>query len=1068
MSKDIFVTIGFLIQDVVDEIELYRMPQYREEWMHTNVCPFPETEEIVGRQRRLGSHRMLLLIRYRYRRSGTCTRCRSGTTDRFLSESQEVCSMAASANTQKEYANTAYKESKSVLKRIDDMARVLDDDKADKLLKKAQDQAEMCKEESDKATQAENHAATMCVDAASVDTKTMEKIKKEAESALKSATDAAKKSENILSDMQKEQTDMDNLYDKAGRPPLLAPSPISSTKASAQQALIVNVENPSSKPSYVPSLSPSVEPTGAPTTIPSETPSIALVEDPSSKPAIVPSSSPSVDPSGVPTTIPSESPSIAPVEDPSSKPTVVPSLSPSAESNGTLCLIPNKSSSTVTVEDPSSKPLSPQSSSPSMMPTQRLSELPSWFPSMTLSNNPSIMPSDSTLAPIAAAQAPPQGAYVTQMPSSAPSGLVAAATFQEDEFITRLSSNLGASNTDCEEVKTAVIQKTIAEQALLLSGAIYDEVMQMASGYDGNADVESIKMKAQAAHQKVQEEGAAAATAAELASEWCGQSQNPQMRRLQGAYEQLVQEEATVATQATQQAREALSEEKVSRNEMEELVSLIEFDPAMSQLEVAIEEDEALLKDHLNAVESEISHVDSQIEQLPAAAPKVVSLEKKRDSLVKEEIQIEDVLTNEEQFRLSQSALKKDEFYESVAPIFIAAPPLQYILRSSQHGTNLTVETNWDPEDETAGSKEEWFRRFGDMVASEVPKRLIKVYNTSTGGCITEDTDLSVVVIVTELETMWETFDQVQCSNKSIWVSDAPSEGSSELVNSKPSDSPSRFPSSTPSGVPSIEPSPSPSEPVLSHEPSDEPSSKPSARAAPVSVSIRITDTRDDGEEYRNSPAGGGSNRRPGHVDLTSSDLEFCREDTTGGARYLFVGLRFQSVDVPQGATIQNAYVSLSKDYAEYGSPPSSLSAAVDLTISGELPASGYASQFTDCPYDCKGKFASSQCNPASPVPCFDISRRANETVGTSNRVPWSIPASDLWSSPGRVQTPDISAIIQDIINSRSWQAKNALVINAFGSAALNDAGSRIARASDDCSGTFNCSPILELEYIPP
>jgi len=65
------------------------------------------------------------------------------------------------------------------------------------------------------------------------------------------------------------------------------------------------------------------------------------------------------------------------------------------------------------------------------------------------------------------------------------------------------------------------------------------------------------------------------------------------------------------------------------------------------------------------------------------------------------------------------------------------------------------VETNWDPQDEAAGSKEEWFQKFGDIIVKEVPCQLKLVYNTSTGGCIKEDAELSVMVVVTELQTMW-------------------------------------------------------------------------------------------------------------------------------------------------------------------------------------------------------------------------------------------------------------------------------------------------------------------------
>ena len=70
------------------------------------------------------------------------------------------------------------------------------------------------------------------------------------------------------------------------------------------------------------------------------------------------------------------------------------------------------------------------------------------------------------------------------------------------------------------------------------------------------------------------------------------------------------------------------------------------------------------LFEHKSAVTNKISQVDSQIQALPNLAPESVALEKKKASLVEEEMQIEGALLNEEQFRISQSALKKDEYYE--------------------------------------------------------------------------------------------------------------------------------------------------------------------------------------------------------------------------------------------------------------------------------------------------------------------------------------------------------------------------------------------------------------------
>ena len=139
----------------------------------------------------------------------------------------------------------------------------------------------------------------------------------------------------------------------------------------------------------------------------------------------------------------------------------------------------------------------------------------------------------------------------------------------------------------------------------------------------------------------------------------------------------------------------------------------------------------------------------------------------------------------------------------------------------------------------------------------------------------------------------------------------------------------------------------------------------------PLSLTTAVASDADDAEEYRDQEG----SHFVGNVVLDSSDLEFCREDVSGSIRNLYVGLRFLNVNVPSNAKIEYAYISLAKDTGE---PTTGQAAdAVDLTIKGELPASGSATAFTEC-----------DTNPS--LSCFDISTRANETAGTTG-VPWNI-----------------------------------------------------------------------------
>jgi hypothetical protein len=495
------------------------------------------------------------------------------------------------------------------------------------------------------------------------------------------------------------------------------------------------INEPSVNPSDIPSIHPSSSPSASRTTarpvnnaplqgddtaMPSSAPTAATDEplvNPSDIPSIHPSSSSSASrttaqpvnnspPQGNDTAMPSSAPTAA-TDEPSVNPSDIPSIHPSSS--------PSASGTTAQPVN-NAPPEGDYTTMPSSAPSAATDEL-----SVNPSDIPSISPSSSSSASPTTAQpvnnAAPEGDY-TAMPSLASSaGLdISLERSSEQEFLNRLTQNLVTSNTACEQVKQAMIQKTIAEETVAQGEKIYDQVMSLSLGLEGNADIEKIKREAEIAHLQVANEAAKACAAADLASQLCRASQNRALRGLTEEEEDLVQQEVQVATTAVVESRYALSQEKTSRDDIEEIVALIEFDPAMSELEAAIKEDEKILIEHQTAVKTEISLVDSQIQASPNTTTKVVPLELKKASLVKEEQQIEGALLNEEQFRISQSALKKDEYYSSVAPDFNVSPPLQYILRSNQIDNIVTVEKNWDEQDAKSGSKEEWFRRFGDML----------------------------------------------------------------------------------------------------------------------------------------------------------------------------------------------------------------------------------------------------------------------------------------------------------------------------------------------------------------
>ena len=173
-------------------------------------------------------------------------------------------------------------------------------------------------------------------------------------------------------------------------------------------------------------------------------------------------------------------------------------------------------------------------------------------------------------------------------------------------------------------------------------------------------------------------------------------------------------------------------------------------------------------------------------------------------------------------------------------------------------------------------------------------------------------------------------------------------------------------------------------------------------------VDVRIAASSDDAEE-----------KVTGGMRMTSTDLDlvYDKGDQT-------VGMRFNGVDIPREATVLNAYVQFRTDQTN--------SELTSLTIKGE--AVDNAVTFSDIKYN--------------------ISSRPTTLTGVS----WS---PDPWLIVGEAgvaqQTPDISSIIQEIVNRPGWTIGNSLAIIITGT------GLRTAEAIEgDAAG----APLLHVEYI--
>lgn len=176
-----------------------------------------------------------------------------------------------------------------------------------------------------------------------------------------------------------------------------------------------------------------------------------------------------------------------------------------------------------------------------------------------------------------------------------------------------------------------------------------------------------------------------------------------------------------------------------------------------------------------------------------------------------------------------------------------------------------------------------------------------------------------------------------------------------------------------------------------------------------VTFAVRVTVGTDDAEE-----------RSSGSMYLTSTDLELVSD----GGDVQTVGMRFNGVSIPRGAVIKNAFVQFTVDEAT--------SVSTSLSVQGE--ATDNAPTFTSSTRDLTSR------------------------TRTGSAVPWAPVA---WTTVGQAgadqRTPNLAAVIQEIVNRPGWSSGNSLVIIITGT------GTRTAVAFDD--GVPSAAPLLQVEY---
>ncbi len=168
--------------------------------------------------------------------------------------------------------------------------------------------------------------------------------------------------------------------------------------------------------------------------------------------------------------------------------------------------------------------------------------------------------------------------------------------------------------------------------------------------------------------------------------------------------------------------------------------------------------------------------------------------------------------------------------------------------------------------------------------------------------------------------------------------------------------------------------------------------------------------------------AGDAEEAQSGTVYLDSSDLELVY-DSYNNAGNQTVGLRFAGLQIPPGAAITKAYVQFKTDETSSG--------ATSLVVRAERADS--SALFTTAAYN------------------VSVRSRTNASVSWVPS-PWTV----VGEANGTQRTPDISALVQEVVDRPGWQNGNALSVIITGT------GSRVALAYD---GAPKDAPRLHVEY---
>lgn len=195
-----------------------------------------------------------------------------------------------------------------------------------------------------------------------------------------------------------------------------------------------------------------------------------------------------------------------------------------------------------------------------------------------------------------------------------------------------------------------------------------------------------------------------------------------------------------------------------------------------------------------------------------------------------------------------------------------------------------------------------------------------------------------------------------------------------------------------------------------------------SCGTTPGSVDVGVSSSADDAEQATTG----------GAVTLNSNDLDFFGETNGGGTAYSNIGVRFNSLAIPQGATITGAYIQFTANNSgtvSAGNPT--------YTVQGQNVDN--AATFTTAANNISGR-----------------------TWLSGQDVSWS-PGAWTDSTTTNASTPSLTNIVQAIVNRAGWASGNSMAFRVTGSSTA-----ALYREAESWDDNTAAAPRLVVTYTVP